>query len=248
MRIDFFFHFMVLVLLILGFTTCKKADPTDCFRVTGDDVTESREAGKYYKIVLNDNVNLIITQDTFNSIEVTAGEKLIKKVTTRIEDSVLYISNENTCNWIRSFDREIIANVVVKNLSRIEYRGSGDIQCSNAIVGDSLQLDIWEGAGKIEMEVNVHRNSIFFHIGTADVYYSGHAHLSYIGATSFGPVDAREMKTQFTYILNGGSNNCWVNADLYIGAEINSIGNIYYYGNPETSVKGFGPGTLIKLD
>jgi len=240
----------VFLILLFGvfFNSCKKSSPLDCFKSTGDDVTETRTTGKFNKIILYDNVNLVITQDDKTSIQIKAGDKIIKKVTTRISDNVLTIENTNTCNWMRSFDREIIAYVSVKELLEIEYRSSGDISSTNAITGDSLKLNVWEGAGRVDLIIDIHRNYINFHIGTADIYYSGRTHLSYITAASFGPVDASELSTVFTYIANKGSNNCKVNVGLRLEATITSIGNIYYQGNPEVLLVDKGDGELIKID
>lgn len=238
------------LLVLIGMITnsCTKTDHLDCLKGTGSDITESRDVSSFNKIVLNDNVNLVITQDTNISIQVTAGEKLIGKVGTDISNNVLSITNNNTCNWVRSFDREIIVYVGINNLNQIEYRGSGDITSTNEIKSDSLLLQIWEGAGTIDLQVNTQRNYIYFHIGTADVFYSGKTHLSYVSAASFGPIDARNLKSTYTYIGNSGSNNCFVGADLALEASISSIGNIYYFGNPQITLSNTGQGELIKYE
>jgi len=239
--------FLVLIVVLLHHS-CKKTDPTDCFKSTGEDITETRNSGVFNKIVLYDNVNLYLTQAATNTIEVTAGKKVMKKINTSISGGKLIIENNNTCNWVRSFNREVDVFVSVQNLTEIEYRGSGDIISTNTLEGDSLVLNIWEGAGKVDLDINMQRNYIYFHIGTADVYYKGFTHLSYITAASFGPVDAREMSTVYTYMENKGSNNCYVKTTLHLGATISSIGNIYYKGDPDINLNDYGDGELIKLD
>ncbi len=238
----------LLLFMLFFINSCKKTDPLDCFKNTGPDITETRNSGDFNSIVLYDNVNLVLTQQSTNTIEVTAGEKIISKVTTRINNKELIIENTNTCNWVRSFDREITVYVGVKNLIGIEYRGSGDISTSNTIKSDSLHINIWEGAGRVDLDLEVHRSYVYFHIGTADVYLTGFAHLSYITAASFGPVDARNLSTVYTYIANKGSNNCYIKTNLHLGATITSIGNIYYKGNPDISLNDTGDGELIKME
>jgi len=240
-------RFALIIAIVFSITSCKKSSPFDCLKSTGKDITETRTVSEFNKIVLNDNVNLVITQSDENSIKVRAGENIIDKVETSIEDHELRISNYNSCNWMRSFKREIIVYVGVKNLNEIEYRGSGDISSTNVITGDSLLLQIWDGAGKVDMNVDVAKNTIYFHIGTADVFYKGYAHLSYISSASFGLLDASELNTTFTYIGSTGSNNSYVRSGLVLEATIQSIGNIYYYGNPEITLTGTGTGHLIKL-
>ena len=235
--------------LILLFTSnsCRKSSPLDCFKSTGKEITEARSSGVFDKISLNDNVNLVLKHDTIRSISVTGGKNVLKKVKTNISEGVLTIENQNSCNWVRSFDKEITVYVNIDTLRRIEYYGSGDINCSNTIISDSMQLDVWEGAGDINMKVNNHRNIIYFHIGTSDINYQGSSTLSYISLSSFGPIDARALETNFTYIGNSGSNNCYIWAHTKIDANINGLGNIYYKGDAEISLDLSGDGRLIKL-
>jgi len=235
----------MLILFSIFLSSCEKGDPTDCFKNTGQNITENRSASYFNKIVLEDNVNLVLTQSDNYSISVHGGKNVLKKVETDIEDGVLVIQNNNSCNWMRSFNREITVYAHIDSINHIEYRGSGDISSTNPITGDSLLLDIWDGAGKVDMKVNVRRNFIYFHIGTADIHYSGDAHLSYITASSFGPIDAENLNSVFTYINNKGSNNCFIHAQLYIGATIENIGNIYYTGHPEIQLNDTGSGELI---
>ena len=239
----------LIVVLAFVFNSCRKNSVLlDCFTATGSDVTQVRPSGKFDKILLYNNVNLVLTQSEENTVEIRCGDKIIDRVKTTIdENGLLTIENTNNCNWVRSFEREIIAYVGVTNLHEIEYRSSGDISSTNTILSDSLMLNVWEGAGHVDLDVDVHRNYIYFHIGTADVYYTGKCHLSYIGSNSFGLVDLRNFTSTFTYISSGSSNNCYIGPCSFLNSEINSIGNIYYLGYPEINHIDNGEGELIKL-
>lgn len=236
------------ILFLILMNSCGKSDPTDCFKNTGADITEKRKASYFNKIVLNDNVNLVLTQSDDYGISVRGGKNLLKKISTDINDGVLNIENNNSCNWMRNFDREITVYANVELLNTIDYRGSGDLSSTNALVSDSLLLNVWEGAGKVDLEINVERNFIYFHIGTADIYYKGETHLSYISTTSFGPVHAEELAAHITYMSSEGSNDCYVYPLSRLEATIKNIGNIYYKGNPIIVLNDIGAGELIKIE
>lgn len=244
----FILNSILCFVVLLGTNSCSKSDPTDCFKSTGKETSETRSAGVFDKIILNDNVNLVLSQGSSPSIYVKGGENVLKKVKTDISDGVLNIENQNSCNWVRSFDKEITVYVNLELLHEIEYRGSGDIHCTNTIIGDSLKLNVWEGAGEVNMQIEMQRNYIYFHIGTADINYSGFSPLSYVALSSFGPIDARELETDFTYISNTGSNNCYIWAHTRIEASIGSLGDIYYKGNPDIILNTIGEGRMIKLE
>ena len=239
----------IIAVVIIAFNSCRKNSPLlDCFTATGSDITQVRQSGRFDKIRVYNNVNLVLSQSEENTVEIRCGDKIIDNVRTSIDETGwLTIENTNRCNWVRSFEREIIAYVGVKNLHEIEYRSSGDISSENTITSDSLMLNVWEGAGQVNIDIDVHKNFIYFHIGTADVYYTGNVHLSYISATSFGPVDVRNLTSTYTYINSDGSNNCYVGPCSFLNATINSIGNIYYIGDPEINLDDRGDGELIKL-
>ena len=239
---------LLFIVLSLVWNSCSKTDPTDCFTATGPDVTQKRSAAAFRRIILHDNVNLVLTQDSSYSVVVKAGEKIISKIKTNIKDGTLEIFNENTCNWVRDFEREITVYAHINILNDIEYRGSGDITATNLIKQDSLMLNVWEGAGKIELEIDNYRNYIYFHIGTADIHYRGKAHLNYLSVMSFGPVYAHNLRTKFTYLTAGGSNNSYVNASVELHAHLSSIGNVYYAGQPQIFVNQTSTGKLLPIE
>ncbi|MCF8233391.1 MAG: DUF2807 domain-containing protein [Bacteroidales bacterium] len=237
-----------LVMIALGFNSCEENPVGDCFKSTGRIVTEEREGGSFNFIYLNDNVNLILTQDTINSIAVEAGENLIDGVETSLHNNQLRILNHNSCKWVRSYEHEVNVHVHLKRLDSIEYRSSGDLTSTNALVNDSVLLNIRQGSGSINLKLNVAQSKLYEHYGTADLHISGKSTVTYIYAASYGPFYCSELDSKFTYINNKGTNDCYVRAEVELGASIEYLGNIYYYGNPESILKTIsGEGKLIKL-
>lgn len=241
--------FIGIVLLFVLNSSCKKGGITDCFKGTGEIITESRTAGGVSFIHLSNNVNLILSQDSTPFVKVQAGEKIIESVKTEWEGSKLYIRNENTCNWVRSYMKDINVYVGVSSLDSIEYRGSGNITSTNTIVNDSIKIDIREGSGSIIMDINVGKSELYFHYGSCDLHMSGYSGVTYIYAASYGPFYCEDLLSTYTYITNKGTNDCYINVTKELFAKIEYMGNIYYYGNPEIVEKTItGSGQLIEMD
>lgn len=240
--------FVLLVLFTL--TGCEKTPVLDCFVSTGSIVQEERPIGEFQTLVLSNNLNLILRQSNTNRLVVEGGSNLLRKIITEVEnDSVLKLSNENRCNWVRSFDKPINVYLDFKRLDLIEYRSIGDVTNVDTLRLDSLNVDVREGAGKIELLLKTPLVYCNLHYGTADIVLKGIADLSYVYGDGFGRIDNRDLISSQVYVNNKSSNDMYLNANLRLEATIENIGNIYYSGNPpEIQLQRVGSGELIKID
>ncbi len=239
--------FIGMIFMVMG---CQKDKGLDCFKSTGKIVIEERSVGIVNVIELHDNINLILTHDTFKTrLAVEAGENLLYKITTGVDSNKLILRNNNNCNWVRSFDTPVNVYLTAPRIDTIIYRASGDISTTNALVNDTLQVDIWEGSGSINMNVNVAKSRFYIHTGTVDLTVHGSSQVNFISSLGYGPVNCLGLETKFTYMRTASPNDCYVNTSVELAVEIENIGNIYYKGAPPT-VRGVvtGDGKLIKLD
>ena len=242
--------YLTLIITVLLFaSSCKKGTVTNCFNNTGEIINQEREIESFKNILLKDNVNLILKKSETTSIRVEAGSNIISGIVTDVvKNGVLEIRNDNSCNWIRSFDSPINVYLNYVDIDTLEYRSIGDITTIDTIITDSLWINVMEGAGQIKMNLDVVRLYCSLHYGTADIILSGKCGLSYIYSASFGLIDLIDLNTDLVYVNNRSSNDIYLNAKIHLGATIENIGNIYYTGNPETiSFDKIGEGELIKL-
>ena len=239
--------------IILIFTTllsCEKSPLLDCFNSTGEIISEEREVGNFNSILLRHNVNLHLRQAQTNKIIVKAGSNLMSKRGTEVNNNgQLEIRNSNSCNWVRSFEIPIDVYLDFVKLDSIEYRSVGDVIAEETLFLDTLKLDVLEGAGRIEL--NLDAKLIFCGLtnGTADIVLKGDCEISYIYSAGSGLIDNRELSSKFVYVNNKSSNNVYLQATVEMGATIENIGDIYYAGNPAViNLNQIGTGKLIKLD
>src|SRR5512138_915177 len=85
---------------------CSKSG-ADCFTSAGEVTLEERILPDFDSLVLNDNVNLILTYDSMpiQTVAVEAGKNLLRGITTEVSNGELIIHNLNVCNWVRSFNK-----------------------------------------------------------------------------------------------------------------------------------------------
>ena len=238
----------ILVILLL-MTACNREQLDDCYTRTGPMVTEERPSGYFERIELYDNVNLVLIEGNQPTLKIEAGQKLLDAIKTEITDSTLLIRNTLKCNWVRSYDREITVYATAPALHEIRYEGSGDVRTAGPVTLDSLQVSIWGGAGTFDLDLHAYQLNLALHYGTVDLHVKGKAVLTTIFANSYGPFYCNDLISNIVYIRNSGTNNCHVHAEHILEAEITSVGNIYYTGNPyELKSSISGSGKLIKAD
>jgi hypothetical protein len=141
-------NLFTLFLTLMMFASCKKEQ---CFGEAGAEVTAPRTAAAFHEIDVYNNVDVVLTQDTVESITVAAPQHLEPNITTRIENGILILKNEATCTWLRKASEKAIVYVHLKKLDKINYAGSGNITSTNTIVADNITLYSKVGAGNIEI-------------------------------------------------------------------------------------------------
>lgn len=245
-------HWVLLMISLAAFlTSCSKNNAFDLFQSSGPIVKEHRDlSGFFDKISLFNNVNLVLSQGPNTSITVEGGNNLLSGITTEIsKDSTLTIRNLNKYNWVRSYDKAITVYLQINKLRKIRYESSADISTIDTIRLDSLWIEAWGGSGTITMDVNCGTLWVIQQYGSMDFIIRGKSSVTTLYAGSYGPMHCQNLTSDDTFITSDGTNDCYVNANIWIDAHINSLGNIYYTGNPGKATKtGTGSGKLIHIE
>lgn len=238
----------LLLFVFIASTACKRENLDDCFTNAGAVVIKDRSSNYFDRINLNDNINLVIREGDEFKIQVEGGKNLLQSVKTEIADSVLSISNTMKCNWVRDYDNELTVYVTSPPLWSIRYEGSGDITTDGNVTMNHLVINAWGGAGKIDLDLNCNTLDLGLHYGTTDFHAKGTSSMMTIYANSYGPFYCEDMNSNIVYIKNNGTNDCYIHANHILEAEITSVGNIYYSGNPpDLKCNETSTGRLIKI-
>jgi hypothetical protein len=242
-----FFIWTICIGLLLSLAGCNKDGV--CLKSTGTTVKESRAAQPFHYLEVNDNINVILTQDTTqNAISVEAGENLIAGIAAEISNGHLVLKNNNTCDWLRSYEVPVNVYVTFKELDTIVFQAAGNIGCANTWTNDSVFVNIIEGAGDLHFTVHVAKSTFQIRYGTVSVVVDGKSPVTFISSQGYGPFHAENLVSKFTYVYTFSPNDVYVYAEEELGVEIGNIGNVYYTGNPKTISKNiYGEGKLIEF-
>jgi hypothetical protein len=235
--------------LFLLLSGCEDSHLFDFTKSNGEIITISRNIdGNFTKVILNDDINLVLMQDGQYSIRLEGGENLLSGIETTITDSTLTISNKNTFNWVRSYDKEITAYVSMPHVFEIKYNATGNLTNEDTIREDSLTISAVGGSGYIDMVIRTGTSKINIMSGSADLKVSGVTGVNYIYSGGFGPIYCQNLRATYLFMRNISTNNCYVWVTHEFGYEIMNLGNIYYRGEPSV-IQGSvtGSGKLIHL-
>jgi hypothetical protein len=229
------------------FVSCKKENMCDCFKGTGANTREERTAGDFTEIVSHQDVNVILTPGTENKITVEAGENLVPLIETSIVDGALLLRNNNRCNWVRSFKNVINVYVTVKDLQKISVRGSGSFTSTDTLRAADFTSDIWS-SGDINLLISAGTTHSNIHANVGDITLKGYSGVSYIYSAGNGFIHLGGLTSDYTFLRNKGTGDCYVTSYKQLEAEILHIGNVYYSG-PGTVTKAYitGTGRLIPM-
>ncbi len=240
----------LLVSLLVLLSSCKKDHFFDFAKSTGKMVTITRPVhDNFTKIYLNDDVNLVITQGSDYNIKLEGGENLLSGIETSISDSTLIIRNNNTFNWVRSYDKEITAFVTLPHLLNLQYQATSTVTNTDTIREDSLSVSSTGGSGYIDLIIRTGTSKLSIINGSVDMNIRGKTGVNFIFSGGYGPFHCLDLKSDFLFIRNSSTNDCYVNVGHHLEYEITGLGNIYYKGNPtEISGSVSGAGRLIKYN
>jgi len=242
--------FLFFVLLTFLLASCGKDSFLDFAKSTGETVTITRPNGEgFTKINLNDDVNLIISQGSSYSIKLEGGTNVLPAVETSVTDNTLTIKNNNTVNWLRSYDKKINAYVTLPHLLELQYKATSTVSNTDTIREDSLTISSTGGSGYINLFIKTGISKLSIINGSVDMNISGKTGVNFIFSNGYGPFHCLDLESGFLFMRNSSTNDCYVNVFHHLEYEIMGLGNIYYRGNPpEISGTNSGSGKLIKYD
>ncbi|KAA3649896.1 MAG: DUF2807 domain-containing protein [Bacteroidetes bacterium] len=237
--------FISLFIFFASITSCKKENMGDCFKSTGKIVEEQRQTADFYSIEVEDRINLHLTQSNQRTITVKAGKNLQEFIDLSVQDNTLYIKNNNRCNWVRSFKKEIDIYISLPEVHNIVYRGGGDVELTNTFTQTNFALDMWKASGNIYLSLNCDYVSLKSHAGTADITCNGTSNELILYTNGNGFINAENLQAKKALAINKNTGQLVVRVSDELKAEIKGSGNIEYFGNPTIDLTKTGTGNLI---
>lgn len=109
---------------------CDSENAPDCFQKAGEMVEQVYEVDSFNKIIVWDRVKLVLVEGPEKRVMVRTGGNLFNEIRVRVEDSILKVSDRNSCNFVRDID-EGTTVFVTAPVDTLEIRNSSGLTVEN---------------------------------------------------------------------------------------------------------------------
>lgn len=240
-----------IVVCLIGLMTlaaCKKAENRRCVKTAGEETTISHTVGSFDKLDIGPNMRVILVQDSLECIVVRGGENLVNFIQWDVTDGKLTITNENKCNFLRSYKHQVEVEIHLKNVINVLFKGTKMLSCANQLDLPYLTFVIEEGAG--ECNLNLNCNSLYLGSGFGWGNYKVQGTTNYLKIdlrdNGFGNLYGLQIQDSAT-VISSSSERMEINlGGTAARVETSSYGDVWYIGTPTfLEYNQYGEGELV---
>lgn len=236
-------------LLLMALPACQREQLDDCFTPVGPHRAEERTVEAFSAIVLNDRVDLVLEPRAPGRIAVEGGGNLLAQVVTTVHGGALTVRDDNTCNWVRSFKPRITVRAPLQGLVHLRMNGTGRVTCADTLRADHFLVEQRGGQGDCDLLLRAERADVALHSGAGAAVVRGRVGLLNLYSGIMAPIDAAGAEARRVGVNNSGVADIRCRALEALEAQVYSVGDVYYSGDPAIVVSSIsGSGRLIRAD
>lgn len=130
----------IYILISIFLIACSSENSPDCFQTDGKIIQKEIEFDSVFKrIIVFDRVKLYISQGRPQRVIVEAPENLMNEVNVRVEDSILKLKDNNSCNLFREFETTKVY-VTAPDIDLIRNSSGSTVEDIGPIRFDRIEL------------------------------------------------------------------------------------------------------------
>jgi hypothetical protein len=242
---------LVLGLVVLVLSSCKKANERTCWKSAGAQTTKIIPVAAFEKLELYEHIKYTLIQDSLDFIEIKAGKNIIDLIDISSINSILRIENLNRCNFLGYQKRKVAVEIHIRNLKEIYFKGTDSLVNIGILNLNNLNVEIEDGAGSIDFHLNANRLNFYIPHGWGDFKVKGFTKFFKVNIDGSGYFDTQKLQVQDSIsVFSISPILSKINADnCKMKVELNGEGDLWYYGNPTILLKNeYNSGRVIKKD
>ncbi|WP_182113388.1 MULTISPECIES: head GIN domain-containing protein [unclassified Actinotalea] len=207
----------------------------------GDRTTEDRDVDGLAEVTavsLETSGDLVIELGEETSLTVTAGDRVMDRLTSEVRDGVLVLGSNDGVNVTGDIDYQLVLSA----LDAIRVLGSGDVE-AGAATAESLTVEV-RGSGDVTVhDVDVEALEVEIE-GSGNVELSGVALRQVTTIRGSGGFDGSSLESEDAVVVLEGSGDAEVDVSDALSATIRGSGDLTYTGGAQVSADVEGSGEV----
>lgn len=232
------FKITLCITMAYFFTSCNEIDLDN-----GPIETEQRTVDGFSKINMDDGIDVVLLKGSTQMVEVSDHKDLIKDISVKVADNVLYITSTGH-DWINN-SQSLVTITVDDVINDILLDGSGDLLFKSDFNNlKSLEIN---GSGCVASQAQANYAELDLSItGSGDVSLKGKAEKVNVKINGSGDVDFYPLTCADATIKLTGSGDVKIDVTDTLDVNISGSGDVFYTGDPKLTSKITGSGELKK--
>ncbi|APY08844.1 hypothetical protein BWZ20_11270 [Winogradskyella sp. J14-2] len=228
----------IIYLLVFLVFACNSEDANDCFQTSGTIVQQEIDVVGFERILVNRDIELIITEAPEYKVTIETGENLINDVKAEVIGDRLVLTDDNTCNYVRDYG---ITKIYVEapNLKEIRTSSQYEISSNGVLSYPSLKLlseDFNEATDFTVGDFRLSINSESLRITSNNIssfYINGEVENLFVGFFSgSGRFEGENLIAQNVEVNHRGSNDMIVNPQASLTGILRGTGHLISVNEP----------------
>ena len=242
----------VVYIFLIIFYACDTEDASNCFQTEGELITQEFVVTEFQKILVNRDVELIISQGDNYRVIVETGANLLNDIEVSVVGNELQLTNNNDCNYFRDYG---VTKIYVTTPSLTEIRSSTQFDISSEgilnfenliLISEDFNVPDSFTVGDFKLNVNsstlrvISNNLSSFYIeGITDALFVGF----YSGTGRF---EGQNLIANHVSVFHRGSNDMIVHPIETLSGELRGTGDLISVKQPTSvNVEQYYTGQLI---
>lgn len=223
------------------FFSCNSENAPDCLQNQGELVRQEVALSSFDRIMVFENVALVIKEGAEQKVEIETGEFLLNEVSAEVLDGTLMLRNENGCNLFREYGLTTVY-VTAPNITSIRSSTGLLIRSDGVLSYPSLSL-ISESFNNPETETTDGSFEMELATGNVSIVVNGIAYFKLRGTTTNfnvtiaagdSRIEAQELLADNVIINHRGTNDILANPQMAVRGVIRGLGDVICFNRPDT--------------
>ena len=206
------------------------AKPSQCIESTGVIINKDFEVSNFDKIKVFRGISLVISQGNIQKITVQTGENLMSDIDVKVEDNILILKDNTTCNWVRDYGQTTVF-VTTSTLTDVICKTEKTISSNGILTFPILRLnsiDLTEGGGVGDFNFQIDNSQLVIESNNASNFYISGKTSDFLANfyEGNGRIESANLLAKNINVFHRGSNDMILNPLIKMTGKIFSTGDV----------------------